>query len=53
MEQRGIRLAGQDEDQSRGPEAERRPPERAIERERIERLGAGEDRDMCAGPKPP
>ena len=48
VEQARIGLARQDADERRGPQAEGRPAARSVERERVERLRAGEDRDMGA-----
>ena len=50
MEERRIGVATQDTDEARRAEAERRPPERPIEREGVERFRAREDRDVSAGP---
>ena len=49
MEQRRVGLAGEDEDEGRGAQAERRTAEGAFEGERVEGLGAGEDRHVGAG----
>ena len=48
VEQAGIRLAGQHADEGGRPEAEGRAPARTVERERIERSAAGQDRDPGA-----
>ena len=48
VEQAGIGVAGQHADERGRPEAERRPAARPLERQRVERLGAGEDRDVRA-----
>ena len=38
MEERGIGLPREDQDERRGPQAEGRPPERAVEGQGIERF---------------
>ena len=48
VEQRRVGVAGQDADERRRPEAERGPAARPVEGQRVERLGAGEDRDVGA-----
>ena len=49
VEERRIGVAGQDPDERGRPEAERRAAARAVERQRVQRLAAGEDRDVGAG----
>ena len=49
VEQRRVRLAGEDPDERGRPQAERRAPARTVERQRVERLAAGQDRDVGAG----
>ncbi len=48
VEQRRVRLAGQDPDEGGRSETERRPAARAVERQRVERFAAGQDRDLRA-----
>ena len=49
VEEGRIGLAGQDPDQGGRSQAERGPSARPVQRERVERFGAGEDRDVGAG----
>src|SRR5690349_2456345 len=51
VEEGRIGGAVEDADQRRGPQAERRAPERAVERERVQGLGAGEDGYWRARPQ--
>ena len=53
VEERRVGLAGQDPDEGRRPETERRPAARAVERQRVERFAAGQDRDLRAGRQRP
>ena len=53
VEERRVRLAREDADQRRRAQAQRRAPARPVERQRVERLGARQDRDVGAGREGP
>ena len=48
VEERRVGLAGEDVDERRGPQTQRRPAAGPLERQRVERLRPGEDRDVGA-----